>query len=294
MDCRRIDQCFLGVGIIISMLATTASAQSRQNPSPMVESTRTHQRLEKSTPQGMRFKLSTGKLFVPDNLNAQRELPLVIHFHGGEWLPEVAASQHARAALISIQLGAGSGVYSRHFQQAGVFFDLLSEAERESGLRFSVVELSAWSAGYGAVRQILQEPAGYARVKAVLLLDGLHTGYVNGQPGPRESQLVEAGLEVFVKFARDATQGRKRMIITHSEIFPGTFASTTECSDYLLAQLELRRTPVLKWGPMGTQQLSEVQQGDLLVLGYAGNSAPDHIDHLHALPEFLQLLSEAD
>ena len=29
----------------------------------------------------------------------------------------------------------------------------------------------------------------------------------------------------------------KRVIITHSEIFPGTFASTTETADYLLAQL---------------------------------------------------------
>ena len=39
---------------------------------------------------------------------------------------------------------------------------------------------------------------------------------------------------------------------------------------------------------MGTQQLSEVRQGKLLVIGYAGNSAPDHVDQLHSLPEYLK------
>ena len=84
--------------------------------------------------------------------------------------------------------------------------------------------------------------------------------------------------------------GRKRMVATHSEIFPGTYASTTETADYLLAQLGLRRRAVLKWGPMGTQQLSETRAGKFRILGYAGNSAPDHVDQLHSLPVFLRWL----
>jgi hypothetical protein len=56
----------------------------------------------------------------------------------------------------------------------------------------------------------------------------------------------------------------------------------------LLAQLGLQRQPTLKWGPMQTQQLSEVRKGKFLLRGYAGNSAPDHVDQLHALPEFLK------
>ena len=35
------------------------------------------------------------------------------------------------------------------------------------------------------------------------------------------------------------------------------------------------------------QQLSEVRAGRFELLGFAGNSGPDHIDHLHAMPEFL-------
>ncbi|MBA3888635.1 MAG: hypothetical protein H0X67_23345 [Acidobacteria bacterium] len=37
------------------------------------------------------------------------------------------------------------------------------------------------------------------------------------------------------------------------------------------------------------QQLSEVCAGRLVVQGFAGNAAPDHIDHLHALYHFLAL-----
>ena len=96
--------------------------------------------------------------------------------------------------------------------------------------------------------------------------------------------------DVFLRFARDATLGRKQMKLIHTEIFPGTYASTTETADYLLEELKLRRTPVLKWGPMGSQQLSEVSKGQFLLKGYAGNSAPDHVDQLHALGEHLKCI----
>jgi hypothetical protein len=79
------------------------------------------------------------------------------------------------------------------------------------------------------------------------------------------------------------------MILTHSEIFPGTYASTTETAEYLLRGAGLRRRPVLRWGPMGMQQLSEARGGKLLVLGYAGNSGPDHVDQLHALADLVKL-----
>jgi len=77
------------------------------------------------------------------------------------------------------------------------------------------------------------------------------------------------------------------VFITHTEIFPGTFASTTETADYLLKQVGLRPKPIVRWGPMGTQELSEARSGNFLMLGFAGNSAPDHVDQLQSLPEFL-------
>jgi hypothetical protein len=36
------------------------------------------------------------------------------------------------------------------------------------------------------------------------------------------------------------------------------------------------------------QQLSEIRAGRFELSGFAGNSAPDHVDHLHAMPELLK------
>jgi hypothetical protein len=189
-----------------------------------------------------------------------------------------------------VQLGAGSATYARPFADPKRFLELLDEAQTKAGVEFGPIRLTGWSAGYGAIRQVLRTDAGYERVQGVLLLDGLHTGYVGGKPGPLESNLETEGLDVFVRFARDAVEGKKTLLVTHTEIFPGTFASTTETADYLLRQLGLKRTAILKWGPMKTQQLSEVRKGKFLLMGFAGNSAPDHVDQLYALPEFLKLM----
>ena len=112
-------------------------------------------------------------------------------------------------------------------------------------------------------------------------------------PGPdraRSRVLAADDVQVFATFARDAVAGRKKMIVTHSEIFPGTYASTTEATDWLVTTLGLKLNPVLKWGPLRMQQISEAKEGKFELIGYAGNSAPDHVDQLQALPEFFKWL----
>src|SRR3989442_11775564 len=87
----------------------------------------------------------------------------------------------------------------------------------------------------------------------------MHTSYVpEGKPLADGGAIDRAGLEAFISLAREAVAGRKSFVVTHSEIFPGTYASTTECADYLLAQLDLKRQPQLHEGALGMQQLSAV------------------------------------
>ncbi|SPE40092.1 conserved hypothetical protein [Candidatus Sulfopaludibacter sp. SbA3] len=191
-------------------------------------------------------------------------------------------------SVVTVQAGAGSGSYSKLFEDPKRFLNLLSEAQTKAGFKFSRVMLGGWSAGCGAIRQILQDPDSYKRIDAALMIDGIHTDYPDGKPGPLESKIGTENLQVWLQLARDAIAGRKRVIVTHSEIFPGTFASTTETADYLVTQLGLKLHPVLKFGPMGTQQISEATAGRFLLQGYAGNSAPDHVDQLHSLPVFLK------
>jgi hypothetical protein len=266
-----------------------AQAQQSQNPSPMVEHTRTHPRLQEQSPPGRREKLALGTLFLPAGMKTGKSATVLFFFHGGTWLPEVAAARNM-VAVVTVQAGSGSAVYAHLFDDAARFPALLKEAESRAGMRFGRIMLGGWSAGCGAIRQILKAPDSYARVDAALMIDGIHSDYVDGTPGPLESKIGGENLEIWQQLARDAMAGRKRVMVTHSEIFPGTYASTTETADYLLQQLHVARRPVLKWGPMGLQQLSEARAGQFLLVGYAGNSAPDHVDQLHSLPVFLKWL----
>src|SRR5262249_7127390 len=199
---------------LISLLAVSTFASQTQNPSPMVEHTRAHPRLKQETPPGRREKLELGSLFIPakleqrnDRKRAAARLPLFVHFHGGTWLPEVVASRAGDTAVISIQLWAGSSVYAQPLAHPQPFARLPAEAESKTGVKFAPTTLTAWSAGYGAVREILKTPENYARVDRVLLIDGLHTGYVNGKPGPQESEIETDNLQIFLQFARDAVAG---------------------------------------------------------------------------------------
>lgn len=303
---RASRTCVLTVAGFVWTVPAAAQTPARpapQNPSPMVERTRSHERLPEQAPPGARRSFA-GPLdkpvhvFVPAGTRRPTRLRLVIHFHGAASIPDSAVAQLGgdyAAAVVS--LGAGSGIYDRAFSDPAVYESLLAGIRREAGralgtaVGFDRVTLSGFSAGHGAIRAILREPRHFDSVDAVLLLDGLHTGYV-----PERQVLADGGalddrvLEVFVRFAKAALSGDKRLLITHSEIFPGTFASTTETSDFLLQALGLRRTAVLEWGPRGMQQLSEVRAGSLMIFGFAGNSAPDHIDHFHGMPEFLRML----
>ncbi len=260
--------------------------QAAQNPSPMVEHTRAHTRLAQRESPGQRHKLELGTLFVPEKLKGRKRVPLLLFFHGGAWLPEAAAAGRGMAA-ITAQIGSGSGAYAKPFADRQLLGRMLAQAQKAAGMSFSVVYAGGWSAGCGSIRELLKSAA---RLDGILLIDGIHASYADGKPGPLESKLDPGNLDVWLPYAREAMAGKKRMIVTHSEIFPGTFASTTETTDYLLSKLGLKCKAVLQWGPMGTQQLSEAKAGRFLLMGYAGNSAPDHVDQLHSLPEYLKLL----
>lgn len=272
-----------------------------QNPSPMVEYTRAHERLVPRDLSGVRatFAGPAGRpvdLLVPETPGTLGTSDIVIHFHGAAWLPHLGAAALPRPVITAVvNLGAGSGAYHRAFDDPAAFDSLLSGLMKAAGTAAGRpvapgrVTLTAFSAGHGAVRNILRHARHFARVDAVLLLDGMHTSYEPDRtPLAAGGTLDTTNLGAFAAFAREAAAGRKRFIVTHSEIFPGTFASTTETADWLLGALAVRRTPILRWGPRGMQQLSEVRLGGLELMGFAGNTAPDHVDHLHALPELLQ------
>jgi hypothetical protein len=261
----------------------------------MVEFTRAHERIAQRPVNGERFTVNglskPVEVLITTAAQSSTEADLLIHFHGAPWLAMQAAEDSGRPLVVAaVNLGAGSGRYAAAFNDATVFSNLREQiAARVPRIRKTY--LTGFSAGYGAIREILRQNPD--AIDGVLLIDGLHTSYVpEAKPIAEGGTLDETNLEPFLRFAERAMRGEKRFIVTHSEIFPGTFASTTETSDYLLKTLGLKRTPVVRWGPLGMQQLSDTRQGSFHVLGFAGNSAPDHIDQFHAMGTFLVPLFE--
>lgn len=245
-----------------------------QYPSPMEESVRSHDRL---ADQGIEADTArvTG---LPDGsvrFVRRQGSGTLIHFHGAGFIP---FETEGPAIIAAVNLGSGSSSYEPPFSDREVFEQLLELLDAEPPLT-----VSSWSAGYGAVRAIL--PTHGDRMDRLILLDGLHTDYVPARTTLHEGgALNSAKLDPFLEFAREAAAGRKEMLITHSEVFPGTYASTTETATHLVSELGLVRSAVLEWGPVGMQLLSRAEKGRLTILGFAGNTAPDHVDHLHALP----------
>ena len=290
--------CLVALGCSEKVTKTTMMAQY---PSPMAENARKHERLEEVPMKGTSVLIDVGigkdaVLYVREDVLEQpaklNELGLLIHFHGPAFIVNQAAESSAlHSVSLSVSLGAGSSVYERPLMPDDSFDQMLAAVaaslEEQTGLKVSInrITLSAFSAGYGSVRAILRHEKNLKMIDAVILMDGLHASYVPERKTLADGGLIDStNMAPFVAFARQAAGGDRTMLITHSEIFPGTYASTTETAEYLLRQVGATRTPVLAWGPLGTQQLSEARLGRFVVKGFAGNTAPDPIDHLHAMP----------
>ncbi|HEX9615533.1 MAG TPA: hypothetical protein VGA55_08490, partial [Bacteroidota bacterium] len=278
---------------------------SSQFPSPMVENTRVHERIQPGTLPGLHESIKgilprDVDLFVPKRFTSSPTFDILIHFHGADYITHHAASKAEQPLIaLTVNLGSGSSVYNNGFVDTLAFPALITAAleavkkTTANDVQIRNVVLAGFSAGYGAIRRIMSSEENYRTVDGVLLLDGIHASYV-----PERAVLAEGGtiepthLDTFLKLAAEASQpgSSKTFAITHSEVFPGTFVSTTEATDFLLRNLGMKRTPVLKWGPLGMQQLSEARKGNFVVLGFAGNSGVDHGDHLHALFHFFKMI----
>jgi hypothetical protein len=232
-------------------------------------------------------------LFIPDGCSSvQKPFDVVVHFHGAPTsLEPTFARSGIDGVLAILNLGLGSGKYEDAFQSAASFNELLGRIEEVVGemcpgaSTTKRVALTGWSAGYGAVWRILDRTANADRVDAVLLADGLHTGF---EPDKKRERIVNgAAMAPFTLFADRAVSGEKLFAITHSSIVT-PYASTTETATFLLQQEDMPRVDENSPGPRPNMMLlSSADRGHFHVRGYSGNDKPDHCDHLHAMGETL-------
>lgn len=250
-------------------------------------STPLHHRVEKREIAGTRYAIADlvpkpVEVLVTPRATAAGEGDLVVHFHGASFIPMQAAAESGRPLVVAVvQLGAGSSVYERPFSDPTVFPRLIAVLEAR-GVRIHRIYLTGFSAGYGAIRAILRSAAD--RIDGVMLLDGLHTGYTP------DGELEAEKMEPFRRFAQEAANQAKTMIVTHSQILPPNYASTSETGEDLLRAIGIARMPRVRRFA-GMQQLSEARCGGFVLYGFAGATAPDHIDQFHAYRWFLRELA---
>ncbi|WP_437944117.1 hypothetical protein WMF27_10405 [Sorangium sp. So ce281] len=236
---------------------------------------------------------SIGQMIMPHRGGVTKRggFDVIIHFHGHEALRKEFVKTAAGAVLVGIDLGIGSGAYSSAFSAPYVFENLLDSIERavakKTGKKKAYIRklgLSSWSAGYGAVEQILRQPAG-KRVDALVLLDSLHAGYAD----ERQHKLKVAQIEPFIAFARRAAAGEAFMFMSHSSILPPGYASTAETASFIVRQLRGKLRGSSRADVLGLDMIRRFDRGDFHVRGYTGDDKPDHCAHLGLMADVVRV-----
>ncbi|WP_437716948.1 hypothetical protein WMF45_11380 [Sorangium sp. So ce448] len=236
---------------------------------------------------------SIGQMIMPHRGGVTKRggFDVIIHFHGHEALRKEFVKTAEGAVLVGIDLGIGSGAYSSAFSAPYVFENLLDSIERavakKTGKKKAYIRklgLSSWSAGYGAVEQILRQPAG-KRVDALVLLDSLHAGYADEQ----QHKLKVAQIEPFIAFARRAAAGEAFMFMSHSSILPPGYASTAETADFIVRQLRGKTRGSSRADVLGLDMIRRFDRGDFHVRGYTGDDKPDHCAHIGLMADVVRI-----
>jgi hypothetical protein len=234
-------------------------------------------------------KLPLGRALVPRALGVSADggFDLLIHFHGADAIRKQLAVEPPNLVVAGVDVGLMSGAYTKALADRAVWPALVASIEREvakaidrPSAHVRHLALSSWSAGYGAVAQILlQKPA---KIDALILLDSLHASYGGGT-----SRLAPGQLAPFVEAARDASRGGPLFYMTHTQIQTDGYASTSETAAFLLGELKVNPIDVTpdSESPIPLRRLLE--QGRLFVRGYAGATKEDHCAQLRLLPPIL-------
>jgi hypothetical protein len=245
-------------------------------------------------PSGTRLELKLGRLFVPKGYAAKEgKVRVVVHLHG---LPEVVerellASQ-TEGVLVTVNLKSLSNAYRDQFQDRHALDRILKETTaRLQELKIvpqPVIErvtVTSFSAGFGGVREMLKFEETYQRIDALILADSLYCGYAKGQDPPQVDPKL---MEGFLRFAKDARDGKKTLVISHCQLKPEGFASTEETADYLLASLGLKREAADEKWAEGWRCTSLCRAKGFQLFGFEGKIGKDHMQHLVHLRKLLK------
>lgn len=267
-------------------LATPAAANSKENPC--------------NTPDpgdGVYMPwsrdVSMGQILLPrgGGITPRGGFDLLIHFHGHEAVRKQFVPVGGGIVMVGIDLGIGGAAYANAFGSPNAFEDLLASirtavAKHHHRKRAFIrrLALSSWSAGYGAIDQILRQPVA-KKIDAVILLDSLYAGYEDASRGA----LKERAIEPFVEFARSAARGRRFMYQSHSRIRTHGYATTREVSQYVVKHIGGKLRETRRKDRLGLWLTERFDRRGYHVRGYEGDNKAEHCGHIGIIRDVVKV-----
>ncbi|MGV3613949.1 MAG: hypothetical protein ACO1SV_01320 [Fimbriimonas sp.] len=240
----------------------------------------------------VRFTLYFPSGYIPPN----GPETLTVHFHGAPWF---AIEEHRRrdlaGPLIAFSNGEGSSRYRAPFldrDRLGRWVSLVEAALRRRGGegRVDRVNISSFSAGYGAVREIVKEARYRALVHRIVLADSMYAGWEPLYPGAKTRRPARLDIEPWAEFARLAAAGKKEFVLTHSQVPTDTYANSVACARWVCGMVGQRPTVLAPSGDRRYPLLTRCDVGGFHVWGYGGADAGAHVVHARRIADVWRAL----
>ncbi len=245
--------------------------------------------------------VTQGRIAIPQRGAHTPDLgfDVLVHFHGADPTRKTLVQVARGVAFVAVDKGMGSGPYADAFlmkdRWPGLKASITSALRAHTGDQRAHIRhlgLSAWSAGYGAVNQIVKQDAD--GVDAVILLDALHGSWRFGsaeRDHDRTSSVDLGYIAPIVEYARRAQQGEKLFVLTHSRIDPKQYPGVGITADALLHELGEQRTEVREPAGLLTQ-VGAVDTKGLHVWSFDGRNERTHCAHISLIARALTTVVE--
>lgn len=277
----------LALPLLVAFAACRAEPASSVPPRP-APSLATLERLAR----GERVLLPDAELLIPEGFTppADGTVPLAIHFQGGVVIAEENFARMQRpGVLIASSLAGRSSTFSKPYEDPAAFRTLLAEGERELSsrcgrdVRFGPILITFFSAGYGAVRELLKVPEFFDRITALVSADSIYGSAVAADVrAPAAAQMID-----FLRFAQAAARGDKIFVLAHG-MYPTDYASTSECADLVLASVAGHREPGRGYTERGVPIGGEFHRRGFHFYTFDEAGPGIHVDCLWMIPELVR------
>jgi hypothetical protein len=247
------------------------------------------------TATGTQISMSNAawKIFIPSNYyqRTNNAADVLVHFHGDpQTFWNNAKYANLNSIIVTVNYSGLSSAYATSFSNSALLQSLLDEALTKvrndasiaDTLQWDKIAVSSFSAGYGAVREILKSSTYRNDIDVLLAADSLYATTA-GDGTSLDSQLAD-----YKTFANLAKAGSKSFVFTHSQVPTYTYESTGEVGDELMQSLGTTPSAINTNG-LGTLNFYRTAQtGNFKLWGATGSDGDSHLEHLRYIGQFLK------